>query len=415
MAISLRVIREQSFSFGSPTGVKSYTLGTTASSTVVVLSADVVAFGTHSARPAVLPGKYAVPRLTSVFLYRPRLTAILDAAQARRVSSSSAGLPASARRYCSPTGPRGGRSHRVADPRTHGDNVDRRFWAAVLPRSRTGRRMRWPRWGVAPPQPPAGPPFLAAGLRDCGGRQARRVTLVLDDVDVLVDADPCHGLAALVRDRPPQSAVGARRPERPTAAARPAPPSGRSPVRAPALAFCARETAALLVGPGVALTPEQFDSLLTRRPRAGPRAAAGAALAMPARRPGGRPTDLVGNGPALADYLVAEILVPVARARRRRPRGGERLRPRDAPLAARLAAGRTRETPRRPRASHGDRGERRPGTAAVPRPPAGARPAPRRPPPAATGPVGAGWHGWGARHGADPATPSPHCATPARR
>ena len=212
-------------------------------------------------RPAVPLAKLVPPSRTPNFLSRPRLTTVLDAADPAGVVLIS--------------GPAGfGKTLLLADWAAHragrtawltldgGDNVDRRFWAAVL-----AALADEPADALStlelPATPSRDPPFLAAVTAAVAA--GAPVTLVLDDVHVLVAHDPLHGLAALVRDRPPGlQLVLATRSDPPLRLERLRLSGRLTELRAPALAFSRDETAALLVAERVALRPDQFDNLLAQ-------------------------------------------------------------------------------------------------------------------------------------------------------
>jgi LuxR family transcriptional regulator, maltose regulon positive regulatory protein len=256
-------------------------------------------------RPAVPPAKNTLPRRTPNFVHRPRLTAALDAADPAGVVLVSA-----------PAGY--GKTLLLGDWAAHragrtgwltldgGDNVDRRFWAGVLTALADGRADALSTLPL-PAVPSRAPPFLAAVTATVAAGPP--VTLVLDDLHVLTAPDPLHGLAALVRDRPRGlQLVLATRSDPPLRLERLRLSGRLTEIRARALAFSPDEAAALLLAERVALRPDQFENLLAQTEgwTAGLRLAALSLARSP--DPDAVLRDLVGNGPALTDYLVAEVL-----------------------------------------------------------------------------------------------------------
>ena len=259
-------------------------------------------------RPAVPTGKSSVPRLTSVFLRRPRLTSILD--EARRGQLLAISAPAG---Y--------GKTLLLADwvatrrDRTvwvnldDDDNVDRRFWAGVLAALEGCPALSPVLRSVPLPERPSRDPEFLAAVVDAIAAASTPVTLVLDDVHVLVHPDPLHGLASLARDRPPQlQRVISTRRDPPLRLERLRLTEEVVDVRAAHLAFSVDEASELLVASAVRLTPGQVEVLHAQTEGW----AAGLRLAAATMSRGGDPDvflhDLVGNTFALSDYLVGEIL-----------------------------------------------------------------------------------------------------------
>jgi LuxR family transcriptional regulator, maltose regulon positive regulatory protein len=290
-------------------------------------------------RPGVPRVKTAVPRLPPGHLSRPRLLAALDAAAPGQVTLVSA-----------PAGY--GKTLLLAEwaarrPESTGwmsldadDNDDRRFWSAVLtalaacpavpPESPVHRL-------VLPGRPSQDPTFLAAVV-DAVDQLPGPIRLVLDDVHELSAADPLHGLASLVRDRPPalHLVLGGR--------SDPPLPLGRmrlagqlSEVRAGDLRFSVSEADALLAAADVELSPDQLHRLVEQT--AG--WAAGLRLAALSLREVHDTdrflADFAGDSRAVADYLMGEILVRLPAAVLDLLRSVSVCDPLSAPLAAALS------------------------------------------------------------------------------
>lgn len=263
-----------------------------------------VALDAPAARPTVLPGKYAVPRLTAVYVPRPRLTALLDAAPPGQLVLVSA-----------PAGY--GKTLLLAEwaatrpepvvwlTLDDDDNADRRFWSGVL--AALGATLRAAlRELPLPEHPSRDPAFLAAVVDGLGA--GGPLTLILDDVHLLRAADPLHGLAALVRDRPPGlRLVLATRRDPPLRLERLRLTGQVCDARAAQLAFSLDEASALVAAAGVRVEPRQVAVLLAQTEGW----AAGLRLAVASMGTGGDPAvflrDLAGNALALSDYLVGEV------------------------------------------------------------------------------------------------------------
>lgn len=285
-------------------------MGTRGAFVVVVSSVDVVAVGTLARWSAVPSGKCAVPRLTPVFVHRPRLTSILDAAGPGQLVlvSATAGYGKTLLLAEWVAGRSGDTAWLTLDD---DDNVDRRFWAGVLaaldacPALHDTTSLQ----SLPLPERPSRDAAFLAAVVDAIAAAPGRVTLVLDDVHVLVHPDPVHGLAALVRDRPPQlRLVLATRRDPPLRLDRLRLTGQVVDVRAAHLAFSCGEAAALLGASGVRVGPGQVEVLTTQTEGW----AAGLRLVAISMSRGGDPEvflrDLVGNALALSDYLVGEIL-----------------------------------------------------------------------------------------------------------
>jgi LuxR family maltose regulon positive regulatory protein len=191
------------------------------------------------------------------------------------------------------------------------DNDDHRFWSAVLtalascaavPEDSPVHRL------VVPGRPSRDPTFLAAVL-DAIDLVPGQIRLVLDDIHELTAADPLHGLASLVRDRPPalRLVLGGR--------SDPLLPLGKMrldgqvcEIRAEELRFSVPEADAMLAATDVELHPDQLRRLVEQT--AG--WAAGLRLAALSLRETDDAdrflADFAGNSRAVADYLMSEIL-----------------------------------------------------------------------------------------------------------
>jgi LuxR family transcriptional regulator, maltose regulon positive regulatory protein len=263
--------------------------------------------GPPRAVPALAPAKCAIPRRSTKFVRRPRLISFLDVADPSCVVLVSAAAGYGKTLMLADWAAH--RPHAVAWLNLEGDdNVDRRFWAGVLAAIDAATGMCGALSGLTLPAVPSrDPPFLEAVT---GAISAiRHLTLVLDDVHVLTAHDPLHGLAALVRDRPPGlQLVLAARSDPALRLERLRLTGGLTELRAPALALSLDETAALLATEGIALRPDQLANLVgqTRGWAAGLRLVAHELAVAP--DPDDVLHDLVGNVPALADYLGSEVV-----------------------------------------------------------------------------------------------------------
>ncbi|MDN5930558.1 MAG: LuxR C-terminal-related transcriptional regulator [Pseudonocardia sp.] len=256
--------------------------------------------------------KVTIPGLSSRHHRRARLVMLLDGCGANQVTLVSA--------------PAGfGKTQLLTDwATTHreqtawvsldeDDNDDHRFWAAVLtaigsclgPESPVHRL-------VVPAAPSADPRFLAdvASIVDAVTSPIR---LVLDDVHELTAAAPLHGLATLVRDRSPgMRLVLSSRTDPPLHVARLRLGGELSEIRAEHLRFSLPEAEAMLAAESVPVRPEQVRLLVEQTEGW----AAGLRLAAMSLRdtddPDGFLADLAGNGRAVSDYLIGEILSRLA-------------------------------------------------------------------------------------------------------
>jgi LuxR family maltose regulon positive regulatory protein len=197
------------------------------------------------------------------------------------------------------------------------DNDDHRFWSAVLtalascpavPEDSAGRRL------AVPARASRDPTFLAAVVNAVDLVRGP-LCLVLDDVHEITAPDPLHGLACLVRDRPPGlHVVLGGRSDPPLAWGRMRLNGEVSEIRAQALRFSAPEADEMLTATDVVLRPDQL-SLLVEQTEGW---AAGLRLAALSLREVDDSdqflADFAGNSRAMSDYLVGEILarLPVA-------------------------------------------------------------------------------------------------------
>ncbi len=163
---------------------------------------------------ALLEDKLRIPRPGVTVLPRPRIGALLDAAVTRRVTLMTgppgAGKTVAAALWAA-TRPSGRRPAWVTIDA--GDGDPDRFWryvtaalcrAGVLPLGKAGlpagiTAMEIPQW-------------ISAAIRPVGDHDP--VVLVLDDVHLLVGAEPLAGLDELIRHEPAWPAAAAGRPVR---------------------------------------------------------------------------------------------------------------------------------------------------------------------------------------------------------
>lgn len=254
--------------------------------------------------------KTAVPHVPPRHVRRPRLLAILDAAQPDQlvVVTASAGYGKTlllAEWVAS-------RSDRVAWVSLDDDDATaHRFWSAVL--DALTRCAAVPAGGalhrlVAPAAAEPDPTFVR-DLVDAVDALPVPLALVLDDVHELTTAGPLAALAALARERPRMLRLvlsGRSDPRLPVARMRLA--GELCEIRARDLAFSTAEAEALLAAADVTVTPEQVGLLVDQTEGW----AAGLRLAATSLRNepdvGRFLADLVGNSKATSDYLVGEIL-----------------------------------------------------------------------------------------------------------
>ncbi|MCO1660605.1 hypothetical protein [Pseudonocardia humida] len=260
--------------------------------------------------PTVPAAKLVVPRTSQGHLHRPRLV--------RRLAGAG---PGSVLLVCAPAGY--GKTLLLADwvstdptptawlSLDEDDNDDRLFWAAVVaavlacPTTPPDSPLHDLALPAVPSRDPDFLPALLGALHDL----PEPVRLVLDDVHELTSAEPLHGLTRLVRDRPPAvQIVLATRSDPPVHLHRLRLTGALREIRAAALAFSFDEASALLAMIDDEVRDDQVRLILehTEGWVAGLRLAA-----LSLRESDDRDTfltDLVGNGRAISDYLVGEIL-----------------------------------------------------------------------------------------------------------
>lgn len=259
----------------------------------------------------LVPGaKTAVPHTPLRHVSRPRLLAMLDAAEPGRLVLVSA--PAGYGKTLLLAEWVAARPDHVAWVSLDDDDTTaHRFWSAVLsalvacPAVPEGSALHGL---VAPHAGEADPSFLHDLVAALAALPAP-VALVLDDVHELTAPAPVRALAALVRERPPAlRLVLSGRTDPPVSIARLRLSGELCEIRARDLAFSTGEADALLTGADVVVAPEHVQLLVGQTDGW----AAGLRLAALSLRdtPDAGPflADLVGNSKATSDYLVGEIL-----------------------------------------------------------------------------------------------------------
>lgn len=254
--------------------------------------------------------KTAVPRVSSRHLPRPRLLAALDAAAPGQLVLVSA--PAGYGKTLLLSEWAAGDPALTAWVALDGDdNDDRRFWSAVLT-ALTGcagvppdHRLR----GLAVPARPSRHPEFVATVLELVATLPGTLRLVLDDVHELTAPDPLHGLAAMVRDHPPQlQVVLASRSDPPLPLERIRLRGGLCEIRGADLRFSVAEADAMFAVAEIPVRPDQVRLLVAQTEGW----AAGLRLAALSMRGSADPdlflADFAGNSRAVADYLVSEIL-----------------------------------------------------------------------------------------------------------
>jgi LuxR family transcriptional regulator, maltose regulon positive regulatory protein len=258
--------------------------------------------------------KTAVPLISPRYLYRPRLLSLLDGAGENWVVL--VGAPAGYGKTLLLAEWAARRPERTAWVNLDADdNDDRRFWSSVLAALGSCRVVTAgdPLRSLVLPSSPSRDPLFLAAVVDAIDALPDSVTLVLDDVHELTAADPLHGLAALLRDRPAGlQLVLSTRLDPPLRLSRLRLTGQLCEVRAPDLAFRLDEAQAMLSTADVAVRPEHMAVLFDQTDGW----AAGLRLAALSMRESDdvEPflSDLVGSGRAISDYLVGEILSRLA-------------------------------------------------------------------------------------------------------
>ncbi|MBL8925249.1 MAG: hypothetical protein JNM77_03290, partial [Pseudonocardia sp.] len=241
------------------------------------------------------------------FLPRPRLTRELDRATPGQVVvvCAPAGFGKTQLLAGWPAGRAGAWVTLDAD-----DDTDDLFWAGLLAAldgvpGADGTLSALPR----PARPSRDPAFVASVVDAVAA--AGPITLVLDDVHTVSAPEPLHGLAALLRYRPPNLLlVLATRSDATLRLDRLRLGGEVVGLRAGDLAFTGDETSALLTASGVPVSPDRLD-LLCAQTEGWAAAVAFAARALAGSAdPDVLLRDLAGH-PHLADYLTCEILAPL--------------------------------------------------------------------------------------------------------
>lgn len=263
------------------------------------------------AHPTVSTAKIAMPHVPPQQVHRPRLTAALDVARDNQVVLITA--PAGYGKTLLAAEWRAAERHRTAwVSLDEGDNDDRRFWSALVaallscPSIPGDSRLRT----LTLPDHPSRDPQFGTDLIAALGELPDPIRLVLDDLHEIVARDPLRGLAALIRDRPDSIGLVVLSRSDPLTLGldRLRLAGSLVELRAQALAFGAEETSAMFAGAQIAVRPDQVE-LLIEQTEGWPAGLRLAALSMAdADNPDEFLHDLVGNGRAISDYLVNEIL-----------------------------------------------------------------------------------------------------------
>ncbi|MDT7553918.1 MAG: LuxR family transcriptional regulator, maltose regulon positive regulatory protein, partial [Pseudonocardiales bacterium] len=268
-----------------------------------------MAINSRGGRPAVAHIRTAVPQLSALYLPRPRLSSFLDDIADGEVVLVSA-----------PAGY--GKTLLLADwvtrhPRVawltldRDDNADRRFWAGVLAALTTVADIppSNPVHTLELPDAPSSNPDFLATLIDGLAAAPGPLLMVLDDVHELTHRHPLTGLANLIENRPPGlRMVLASRSDPPLRLGRLRLAGELRELRAPELAFTPDEAANVLARAEVRLSTQQ-RSVLHGETAGWPAALRLASLTLrEAADPDAFLSDLTGNGQAISDYLVGEIL-----------------------------------------------------------------------------------------------------------
>jgi len=247
------------------------------------------------------------PRVSASFLPRPRLSRVLDRAAPGQVVV-----------VCAPAG--FGKTQLLADwladragawvTLDADDDADDRFWAGLLAALDAVPGADRTLSALPRPATPSRDPAFVASVVDAVAA-AGPIALVLDDVHIVSARDPLHGLAALLRYRPPNLLVMlATRSDATLRLDRLRLGEEVVDLRASDLAFTRDETSALLAASGVPVSPGRLD-LLCAQTEGWAAALTFAARALAASTdPDVLLRDLAGH-PHLADYLTSEILAPL--------------------------------------------------------------------------------------------------------
>lgn len=270
----------------------------------------------HGSRPVsprtpIAAAKTVVPRLSAGYLHRPRLVEQLDRAEPEAVVLVCAPAGYGKTLLLADWAAATGRDRTAWVSLDDDDNDDRRFWAAVLaavlacPSAPANGPLHDLRLPPVPSRDPDFLPALLGALHDL----PEPLWLVLDDVHELTAADPLHGLAVLVRDRPPTvRIVLATRSDPPVQLDRLRLAGALHEIRADQLAFSYPEASVLMAMIDAGVDDDQVRLVLdqTEGWAAGVRLAA-----LSLRESDDRAaflTDLAGNDRAISGYLVEEIL-----------------------------------------------------------------------------------------------------------
>src|SRR5690242_8929983 len=259
-------------------------------------------------RPAVARVRTAVPHLSAVYLPRPRLRSYLDEIRDGEVVLVAA--PAGYGKTLLLTDWVSGQVGRVAWLTVdREDNTDRRFWAGVLAALSTVLPAASPLHTLGLPDVPSRSPEFLDAVVDALVAVPGPLFVVLDDLQELTHPDPIAGLAALVENRPPGlRLVLASRSDPPLHLGRLRLTGELRELRAAALAFTPEEAAAVLARADVHVTPEQHR-VLHGQTAGWPAALRLASISLrDAADHAAFLSDLTGNGQAISDYLVGEIL-----------------------------------------------------------------------------------------------------------
>ena len=268
-----------------------------------------MAINSRRGRPAVAHIRTAVPQLSALYLPRPRLSSFLD-----NIADGEVVLVSAPAGY--------GKTLLLADwvtrhPRVawltldRDDNADRRFWAGVLAALTTVADIPAsnPVHTLELPDAPSSNPDFLATLIDGLAAAPGPLLMVLDDVHELTHRHPLTGLANLIENRPPGlRMVLASRSDPPLRLGRLRLAGELRELRAPELAFTPDEAANVLARAEVRLSTQQ-RSVLHAETAGWPAALRLASLTLrETADPDAFLSDLTGNGQAISDYLVGEIL-----------------------------------------------------------------------------------------------------------